>query len=202
MLLRTVLVEHLAQATKRRARSLANDDFGIAEATLNQRPKGLEMGLDEERASLDDDSEGGDSGLAHRGVWGLGEFLNLGEERGEDLGGREGGGEGVDDAEGGAGGDVVLGVGRLWLRADREESVDDGPSKVELLDGGLLPVDSDHIISDDSREEGNVPYILMRKSKQLSTMMRRSASNAWLAEALVRNCTRLTMWGTSKGGSW
>lgn len=60
--------------------------------------------------------------------------MNLGEEGREDLGGREGRGEGVDDAEGRSCGNVLVEVGRFWLRTDGEEGLNDGAGQVERLD--------------------------------------------------------------------
>lgn len=140
MLLGALLLEHLAKAAESVASGLANDNLGVVETSLNEGPQAVEVGLDEERAALDDDSECGDGGLAHARVGGASEGTNLLEEGREDLGGRKGGGEGVDHAEGSAGGNVVVGIGRLGLGTDGEEGGDDGASKAEGLDLALLAV--------------------------------------------------------------
>lgn len=135
-----VLLEHLAEASERGARRLPDDDFGVGQSTLDKRPEALEVRLDEEGAALDDDAERGDGRLAEVGVARGGESLDLGEERGEDLGRGEGRREGVDNAEGGAGGHVLVEVGGFGLGANGEEGADDGAGEVEGLDLGLLAV--------------------------------------------------------------
>lgn len=154
MALGAVLLEHLAQASECGARRLANDNLRIGESTLNKRPQALEVRLNEEGASLDDDAERGDGRLAEVGVARAGESLDLGEERGENLGRGEGGRESVDNAESGAGGDVLVEVGGLGLGANGEEGADDGTGEVEGLDLGLLAVGVKASVGWRARERG------------------------------------------------
>lgn len=142
MLLGAVLVEHLAEASEGRARGLADHDLGVAESALDERPEGLEVGLDEERAALDDDAKGGDGRLAHRRVRRRGELLHLREQWREHLRWRQRRRERVDHAERGTCRNVLLCVDGLVLGSDRKQCGDDGAGEVELLDDGLLPANS------------------------------------------------------------
>jgi len=125
VLLGALLLEHLTETSESSACGLSNDNLRILKSTLNERPKTLEMRLDEERATLDDDTESSDSGLSEPGIGGRGEGSDLFEERREDLSGREGGSENVDDPESGTSRNVVVDIEGLRFGTDGKEGSDD-----------------------------------------------------------------------------
>lgn len=141
MLLGTFLLKHLAKASESSASRLSDDNFGILETTLNKRPKRFEVGLDEERATFDNDTESSDGRLSETGIGGGGEGANLLEEGREDLSGRKGSGEDVDDSESGTGGNIVVDIDGLGLGTDGKKGGDDSAGEVELLDLRLLELD-------------------------------------------------------------
>jgi hypothetical protein len=141
VLLRALLLKHLTQAPKRRARRLPDNNLRVLKTTLNKGPHRVEVRLDVKRATLNDDTESGNGRFAKSGVGRGGESADLLEEGREDLVGREGGSEDVNDAEGGAGGCVVFDVDGFRLGTDREEGGDDRTGKVEGLNLALLELD-------------------------------------------------------------
>ena len=142
MLLSTLLLEHLTEASESGTSGLSNDNFGILESTLNERPERVEMGLNEEGATFYDDTECGNGGFAKSSVGRRGESANLLEQRREDLSGRKGSGEDVDNSEGGTRGNVVVNIDRLGFSSDGKKGSDDRTSEVELLNLRLLEFDN------------------------------------------------------------
>lgn len=138
MLFRAFLLEHLTKAPKSGTRRLSHDNLRVLHPPRNKRPEALQVRLNEQRAPLNDDSERRDGRLAHRRIGGGSERLDLCEQGREDLRGRQGRREGVDDSERSARGDVLFDVGGLGLRTDREEGRDDRSCQVEGLDLGLF----------------------------------------------------------------
>lgn len=133
MLLGTFLLEHLAEASESGTGSLSNDDFGILKTSLNEGPEGFEVRLNEEGATFDDDTESSDSRFAETGIGRRGESADLFEERREDLSGRKGSGENVDNSESGTGGNIIVNVDRFRLGTDGEKGGNDGTGEVKLL---------------------------------------------------------------------
>ena len=143
MLLGALLLEDLAEAAERRARRLPDYDLRVLEPVLDQRPHAVEVRLDEERASLDNDTERHDGALAQVGVRRRRERADLLKQGREDLRRREARRERVDDAERGTRRRVVFDVSRFRLGADREQGGDDRAGEVELLDLALLEADEE-----------------------------------------------------------
>ena len=133
MLLGALLLEHLTETSESSASGLSNDDLRILKSTLDERPKTFEVRLNEERATLDDDTESSDSRLSETGIGRRGEGANLFEERGEDLSGRKGSREDVDNSESGTSRDVVVDIERFRFGTDGEKGSDDRTGEVELL---------------------------------------------------------------------
>lgn len=133
MLLSTILLKPLAQASDRNARCLTDTGIGIAKTGLNERPDLVHKGGHELAATLHGDTKS-KHGTAAAGRVGRGEIgADQLAERREDLAGREAGSETVDDAESRARGGILVNVLGLVFAGNREQSFKNGSSKVVAL---------------------------------------------------------------------
>ena len=101
MLLSAILLEPLAQASNRDARSLTDASIGIAKTGLNERPDLVHEGSHELAATLHSDTKSKHGTAAAGRVRGGEIGADQLAERREDLAGRKAGSETVDDAKGG-----------------------------------------------------------------------------------------------------
>ena len=95
----TLLIQPLADTSKRDTGSLPNNGIGVDETCIQEWPEALHVRANELGAALDGDTKRHHGGFPLGGI-GRGHVLgDDGMERGEDERGREGGSERVDGAE-------------------------------------------------------------------------------------------------------
>jgi hypothetical protein len=95
-----LLGEPLAETAESDTGSSSNDNLGVLETSLDDRPELVDMGSDVVGATLDNNTEGHEGRLAHVGVARGHVDLELGGEDGEDLLRGQRLGEGVETSEG------------------------------------------------------------------------------------------------------